>query len=359
MAASLVRHSTLCIVLFSGLSCEDRPSPPKVVVYCSVDQAVAEPLLADFEKRTGIVVLARYDTEASKTVGLVQRIRAEAGSPAADVFWSSEVFHTIRLAREGLLTPYRGEGILPWHPAPRPTSGSQGRDALATQGQDGLATLADPNGFWCGFALRARVIGYNTNKVSSQEAPKSLEDVLDVKWKGRLVMASPAFGTTGGDVASWFAHYGPERARAILQQLRDNGVRIVSDNSTAVRMIATGQADICFTDTDDVHAGRRNGWPVAMNFLDQNGEGVLAIPNTAALIKGGPHPEAAKKLVEFLLSEELERSLAASDSHNAPTHASVARDYPQYAIPHPLNLDYGRIADSLPTAIAAAREILP
>jgi iron(III) transport system substrate-binding protein len=334
--ASLVRHSTLCIVLFSGLSCEDRPSPPKVVVYCSVDQAVAEPLLAEFEKRTGIAVLARYDTEASKTVGLVQRIRAEATSPAADVFWSGEVFHTIRLAREGLLTPYRGEGILPLHPASGSALGSQGRDAL-----------------------RARVIGYNTNRVSAQEAPKSLEEALDAKWKGRLVMASPAFGTTGGDVASWFAHYGPERARAILQQLRDHGVRITSGNSTAVRMVATGQADLCFTDTDDVYAGRRNGWPVAMNFLDQNGEGVLAIPNTAAMIKGGPRPEAAKKLMEFLLSEELERSLAASDSHNTPTHASVVREYPQYAIPRPLNLDYGRIADFLPTAIAAAREILP
>jgi len=336
VVASLVRHSTLFIVLFSGLSCEDRPSPPKVVVYCSVDQAVAEPLLADFGKRTGIVVLARYDTEASKTVGLVQRIRAEAGSPAADVFWSGEVFHTIRLAREGLLTPYRLQATESWPAAP-----------------------ADPNGLWYGFALRARVIGYNTNKVSAQEAPKSLEDALDAKWKGRLVMASPAFGTTGGDVASWFAHYGPERTRAILQQLRDNGVRIVSDNSTAVRMIAAGQADICFTDTDDIHAGRRNGWPVAMNFLDQNGEGALAIPNTAALVKGGPHPEWAKRLMEFLLSEELERSLAASDSHNTPTHASVARDYPQYAIPRPLKLDYGRVADFLPTAIAAAREILP
>jgi len=370
IVAPLVPYATFCIVLFSGLSCEDRPSSPKVVVYCSVDQAVAEPLLADFEKRTGITVLARYDTEASKTVGLVQRIRAEAGSPAADVFWSGEVFHTIRLAREGLLTPYRGEGILPLHPAPRPASESQGRDALATQGQDGLATsptqrrdalatLADPNGLWYGFAWRARVIGYNTNKVSAQEAPKSLEEALDAKWKGRLVMASPAFGTTGGDVASWFAHYGPERARAILQQLRDNSVRIASGNSTAVRMVATGQADICFTDTDDIYAGQRNGWPVAMNFLDQNGEGVLAIPNTAAVIKGGPHPEAAKKLMEFLLSEELERSLAQSDSHNSPTHASVAREYPQYAIPRALNLDYGRIADFLPTAIVAAREILP
>jgi iron(III) transport system substrate-binding protein len=342
-----------------GTSCKDRSARRQVVLYCSVDQAIAEPIVAAFEKQSGIEVLAKYDTEASKTVGLAQRLRAEAAAPAADVFWSGEVFHTIRLAREGLLAPYRGEGGTPLHSTSDAALKSQGRDALATQGQDGLATFADPNGCWYGFALRARVIGYNTNRVSAQEAPKSLEDALEPKWKGRLLMASPAFGTTGGDVASWFAHYGPDRAREILRRLKDNGVRIVSGNSTAVRMVATGQADICFTDTDDVYAGQRNGWPVAMNFLDQGGDGVLAIPNTAAVIKGGPNRRNAAILMQFLLSAELERLLVQSDSHNSPVHAGVAKEFPQYAIPNPLRVDLGRVADFLPEAIKAAGGILP
>jgi iron(III) transport system substrate-binding protein len=320
-----------------------------VVLYCSVDQEVAEPIIAGFEKQSGIKVLARYDTEASKTVGLVQRIRAEASAPAADVFWSGEVFHTIRLAREGLLAPYRGEGVPPLRVA---------GILPAIRGQDALATFCDPNGCWYGFALRGRVIGYNTNRVPAAEAPKSLEDVLNAKWKGRLVMASPAFGTTGGDVASWFAHYGPDRARQILRGLKDNEVRLVSGNSTAVRMVATGQADICFTDADDIYAGQRNGWPVAMNYLDQGGDGALAIPNTAAPVKGGPNPQNASVLMHFLLSEDLERRLAESDSHNSPLHVEVAAEYPQYAIKHPLRVDYGRVADFLPEAIQVAREIL-
>ena len=330
----LILHLVLCVLLLAGLSCGDRSGREEVVLYCSVDQAIAEPVIAVFEKQTRIKILARHDTEASKTVGLVQRIRAEAASPSADVFWSGEVFHTIRLAREGLLISYRSESTRDWP-----------------------AGLADPNGLWYGFALRARVIGYNTNKVSAQEAPKSLEDVLDAKWKGRLVMASPEFGTTGGDVASWFAHYGPQRAKQTLQRLKDNEVRLVSGNSTAVRMVATGQADLCFTDTDDVYAGQRNNWPVAMKFLDQNREGVLAIPNTAAMIKGGPHAQAAKKLMQFLLSEEVEQLLVESDSHNSPVHVSVAQSHPQYAIPRALSLDYGRVADFLPMAIESAGEI--
>ncbi|MHC4356102.1 MAG: extracellular solute-binding protein, partial [Planctomycetota bacterium] len=117
----------------------------EVVLYCSVDQEVAEPIIAEFEEQTGIDVLARFDTEASKTAGLVRRIRAEAASPVADVFWSSEIFHTIRLARENLLAPYDSDATSDWP-----------------------ALYADPNGRWYGFALRARVIAYSMERVSAE-----------------------------------------------------------------------------------------------------------------------------------------------------------------------------------------------
>jgi len=307
----------------------------QVVLYCSVDQSIAEPIIAEFEKQTGIKVLARFDTEASKTVGLVQRIRAEAVRPIADVFWSSEIFHTIQLAREGLLVRYNSDQTKHW-----PTK------------------FADSNGRWYGFALRGRVIAYHTERVSDIDAPHLLEDLLDNKWEGLLVMATPEFGTTGGDVASWFAHYGSERAKKILQLLKANKIRLVDGNSTAVRMVATGQADICLTDTDDVYAAQRNGWPISMNYLDQGGEGSLVIPNTTAVIKGGPHLEEAKELMDFLLSEQLEQMLADSDSHNCPIHRSLAGQFEQYIIPKPLDVDYDIIADHLPTAIRTAREIL-
>jgi iron(III) transport system substrate-binding protein len=306
-----------------------------VVLYCSVDQSIAEPIIAEFERQTDIKVLARFDTEASKTVGLVQRIRAEAASPIADVFWSSEIFHTIRLAREGLLAQYNSDQTKHWP-----------------------AKFADPGGRWYGFALRGRVIAYNTKRVSSNDAPHSLEDLLESRWKGRLVMATPEFGTTSGDIASWFVHYGGERAKKILQLLKANKIRLVDGNSTAVRMVATGQANVCLTDTDDVYAAQRNGWPIAMNYLDQGGDGVLTIPNTAAVIKGGPHPEGAKVLMDFLLSEQLEQMLARSDSHNSPIHPSLTRQFEQYVISKPLDVDYEKVADHLPTAIKTAREIL-
>ena len=326
--------TALCLTAFSCRESADH-GDKRVILYCSVDQVVAESIVAEFQKLSGIKVLARFDTEANKTLGLVQRIRADAASPVADVFWSSEVFYTIRLGREGLLAAYSGPETADWP-----------------------ALFADPNGRWYGFALRGRVIAYNTKRVGGDEAPKSLEDVLDGKWKGRLVMAQPEFGTTGGDVASWFAHYGDERATEILRALKANDIRLVAGNSTAVRMVAHGQADICFTDTDDVYAAQRNGWPIAMNYLDQAGDGALAIPNTAAVIKGAPHPEEAKELMNFLLSERLEEMLVQSDSHNFPVHPALAGQYRSYAIPKALEIDYGRVADRLPKAIETAGRIL-
>ena len=326
----------LCLLLAFLHGCKSKPAAREVVLYCSADQDVAEPIVAAFERQTGIHVLARYDTEAGKTVGLIQKLRAEAAAPVADVFWSNDTFHTIRLAREGALVDWK------------PTD-----SALAAWPRN----YRDANGRWWGFALRVRVIGYNTNRVTEDQAPRRLEDLLDPKWKDRIVLADPQFGTTGGDIASWFAHYGPGKAREILEGLKANSARLVDGNSTALRLVANGQADVCFTDSDDVYAGQRNGWPVAMHYLDQNGEGALAIPNTVGIVRGGPHPEAARSLADFLLSPQVEEMLANSDAHNTPVHPALAERFAKYAIPKPLNIDYEKIADQLPTAISTAEEV--
>ncbi|HUS90494.1 MAG TPA: extracellular solute-binding protein [Phycisphaerae bacterium] len=312
------------------------PAQGEVVVYCSVDQHFAKGILAGFEKQTGVRVLARYDEEARKTTGLVQRLRAEKAHPAADVFWSGEIFQTIRLAEEGILRPYQGEAVKGWPPQ-----------------------FADPDGRWFAFALRMRVIAWDTRRVKADEVPQRLEDLLGARWKGRLVMARPQFGTTRGDVASWFAHYGPGRAKEVLRGLAANGMRLVQGNSTAVRTVARGEADVCFTDTDDVYVAQRNGWPIAMTPLDQDGEGALAIPNTAGLVAGGPSPAAGEKLLAYLLSEGVERALAGSDSRNTPIRARLAAEFPANALGKALKVDYAKVAAQMPAAMDAVREIFP
>ena len=139
--------------------------------------------------------------------------------------------------------------------------------------------------------------------------------------------------------------------------LKANDVRLVEGNSVAVRMVGTGQADVCLTDTDDVYAGIRNRWPVAMEPLRRNGKGTLAIPNTAAKIKGGPNPANADRLMEFLLGGDCERMLLSSDSHNWPVRTAVGPGELKYAIVEPAAVDYAAVAAMLPTALKAVEEI--
>jgi iron(III) transport system substrate-binding protein len=307
----------------------------QVVLYCSADQEFAEKIVKRFEEKTGIKVLTRYDVEATKTLGLVQRLRSESANPQADVFWSSEIFETIGLAKEGIFTEYSGEMAKAWP-----------------------AEYRDAGGRWFGFALRARVIGVNTKRVKPEEIPTSIEDLLEPRWKGRLVMARPQFGTTRGHVAAMWTHYGPEKAEAIFRGLAANEVKLASGNSSAVRMVAEGRADVCLTDTDDVWVAKRNGWPVEIAYPKHGEAGTLMIPNTVAMVKGAKHAAEAEALIDFLLSAEVEEMLAESDSHNVPIRPTLAKKFLQYEVPSPMVIDYEKVSAAIGPAMRAVGSII-
>src|SRR4029079_13753312 len=77
-----------------------------IVVYSALDREFAEPVLNDFTKVTGIRVLAKYDDERTKTVGLTNALIQEANRPRCDVFWNNEILNTLRLEQRGLLAAY-------------------------------------------------------------------------------------------------------------------------------------------------------------------------------------------------------------------------------------------------------------
>ncbi len=86
------------------------PSAHEVVVYTALDAEFSEPVLRRFSEETGITAVPKFDTEATKTVGLAQAILAERDRPRCDVFWNNEILNTLRLEREGLLESYRPAG---------------------------------------------------------------------------------------------------------------------------------------------------------------------------------------------------------------------------------------------------------
>src|SRR4051794_19291016 len=90
----------------SAYGCRSRASGAEVVAYTSVDQVFSEPILRAFQERAGIAVRAVYDTEETKSTGVLNRLIAEADNPQADVFWSGDPVRPFQLVRRGLIEPY-------------------------------------------------------------------------------------------------------------------------------------------------------------------------------------------------------------------------------------------------------------
>ncbi len=288
----------LILELFSCQTRDDR----EVVVYSALDRTFSEPVLQRFERETGVRVRAVYDVEATKTVGLVNRIISEAANPRCDVFWNNEVVRTIVLKRRGLLERY-----------------------VSPKVDDVPPAMKDPEGFWTGFAARARIIIYNKALVADHDVPSSIADLVERRWRGMVSMAYPLFGTTATHAAALFATLGEDSARAYFEKLRNNEIVIVDGNASSKDAVARGEVSVGFTDTDDALVAMGQGKPVGIVYPDQGeGElGTLVIPNTVALIRECPHPREARMLIDFLLRPETEEELARSGSGQIPVRPGI------------------------------------
>ncbi|AUB82031.1 iron ABC transporter substrate-binding protein [Candidatus Thiodictyon syntrophicum] len=307
-----------------------------VVIYTSLDQVFSEPILRDFQARTGIEVKAVFDVEVSKTTGLVNRLIAERDRPRADVFWNSEVGRTLVLKDKGVLAPYRSPSA-----------------------EDIPVRFKDAEGYWTGFAARARVLIYNKDLLASAELPQSVFELTAPAWRGRVTMGYPLFGTTATQVAAWYAVMGAEQAEAYLRALKDNDVRLVDGNAMTRDVVVQGEVPLGFTDTDDVYVAIQAGKPVGMIFPDREGLGTLMIPNTVALVAGAPHPQEARRLIDFLLSREVESKLAFSDSMQIPVRNGVDKpaQVPGFDSIRAMEVDYRAIADNLERATRFSRAL--
>ncbi len=339
LSRRLLLFVPVLFLLINGCDRQDEQAssaPKELVVYYSIDESFAREVLDEFEKRSGIKLLRIGDTEAGKTTGLVNKIMREAQSskPRADVFWSSEIFQTIRLARLGLLSPY---------------------DSPAAE--DIPSPYKDPQHRWTAMALRGRVLAYDPQRTEAAALPQSWRQLAEPRYAVDLAIANPLFGTTRGHVAAMFSLWGAKPATAFLQGLSDEGVTVVDGNSSAVRALIAGQVQYAMTDTDDVLMAQRSGASVDMRYLDMGDGGTLFIPCTVALIKGGPHEVQARALVDYLVSGEVERMLAQSESRNIPVRQSLRQSL-TISMPPSSQVGYEDVVDAMDEAVACVRKIL-
>lgn len=307
------------------------------MVYCSLDEPYARPILAEYERRSGVRVVPGFDTEATKSLGLAQQIRAERARPRADVFWSSEAVRLIRLKHDGLLEAYRSPSA----------EGIPGR-------------YRDSEGYWTGFAARARVLVYDKRRV--RRPPASLLDLTAARWRGEVALCNPRVGTAATEAAALFSLLGEGRARQFYGALRRNGARFVDGNAVAAEWTARGEVSLGLTDSDDAYLRQDRWLPLGLAFPDQDSIGTLLIPNTAALIKGAPHAQEGRWFLDYLLSAETELALARLPSRQLPLHASARQHLPPGVEPlarlKPMQVDYEALAMRVPEVDRVLAETL-
>ncbi len=320
---------------FSGCSQrvqnEGGPSsnPPtidkSVVVYSALDREFAEPVLNDLAKKAGLTLRAKFDVESTKTVGLTNTLIAEAVQPRCDLFWNNEILNTMRLQERGLLQAFK----------PR-------------NADDVPTAFKDPEGHWYGFAARARILLVNTKTVAEADRPTGLADMVKPRWKGKIGIAKPLFGTTATQAACLFAAWGEEKAKAFFRDLKANGVQVFSGNRQVATAVGSGQIAFGLTDTDDANGEIEAGSPVVIVYPDRESDqlGTLFMPNTLALMKGAPHADAARQLADLIVSPEVEEALAQGPSAQIPLLKSTKKptQVETPATVHPMNVDFSAAA---------------
>ncbi|MCF6240768.1 MAG: extracellular solute-binding protein [Bacteroidales bacterium] len=297
----------------------------EVVVYTSVDQVFSEPVLKDFEKETGIKVKAVYDTEETKSTGVLNRLIAEKNNPQCDVFWSGDPVRSVVLKNKGITQAYQSPAA-----------------------NDINKVYKDAQHHWTGFSARARVLIYNKSILPDSLVPKSIFDLSKKVYQNKFAIANPLFGTTTFNIAALFNVLGDEKAKQFLTDLKANGLVIATSNGDVKKRVVQGETACGLTDTDDAHEALAEGADIGIVFLDQEGIGSLIMPNTVCLIKNAPNSEKGKKLIDYLLSKQTEAKLAISCAQ-MPLHkgVQVPENVPSLDNIVPMHIDYDKTAQKL------------
>ncbi len=290
---------TVIVALIMAVG-DTTPAGSRLVVYCAHDEVYSKAILEKFTEETGIRIDVRPDTEATKSLGLVNAILNEKNNPRCDVFWNNELLGTLDLLDAGLLEPYKGSG---WERIPD--------------------SYKDAEGHWTGFAARLRVEAVNLDDMDATR--EAVQKAMSENDLSKMAIAKPLYGTTRTHFTVLWHQRGGDLVQEFHKSLRERKVNILPGNGPVMEQIANGDMNFGWTDTDDffvakdifVAKDKENSVGMVPYQLDPGGQ-TICIPNTVCIIKGTKNPEDAQRLVDYLLSANTELALARSASRQIP-----------------------------------------
>ena len=293
MSAKSVAVLALAAALASGAAHSQAPAPydvtpqlvaaaqkeGKVVWYSATDVQVAEKLARAFEaKYPGIKV----QVERSGAERIFQRINQEYGSRIynADVVETSDAVHFVHFKKQGWLQP-----AVP-------------SDVAKYWGKE----YRDPDGQFAAYRAHLSVIAYNSRLVTRDQAPKSLADLLDPKWSGKIVKAHPGYsGTimTGTQAISQAVGW------KFFEQLGKQKVMQVQSSTEPPKKLAAGERPVMADGNEyNVFLLRESGVPIEPVYAP---EGTPLVVGNAAILRNAPDPNAAKLFYHFMFTREAQQ----------------------------------------------------
>ncbi len=315
----------VCLVLLVSLAGCGHPSKTPLVIYSPHGKEMLEEFEKEFETANPDVDVQWLDMGSQDAY---DRIRTERSNPQADVWWGSPSTIFIRADKESLLAPYRPS----W-------ANSVGPD------------FRSPDDSWYGTFVTPEVIAFNSHLLTKEEAPKEWDDLLDPKWKGKIILRYPlASGTLrtvfSAMIAASVASTGSEESGFDwLRRLDANTKAYTSDPTQMYLKLAREEASVSIWDMPDiVLQARVNGYPFGYNVPKK---GTVLVTDGIAIVRGCRHPDLAKKFYEFVTTEE-SLILQANAFYRIPARNDIPKeklpDWITSASINSMNVDWALVA---------------
>jgi iron(III) transport system substrate-binding protein len=292
----------LCLALVAG-----RPigAAEEVVVYSSVDEENAKKLLDAFTRATGVQV--RFTFLSSGPA--VARLEAERGNPRADVWFGAPSENHVAAKEKGLTQSY-----------------------LSPNAKDLAPKFRDKDGYWTSFYMNPLGLGVNTKTLKDRgiPLPASWEDLLRPELRSQIQMPSPQTSGTGYNmVAALVQMWGEEKAFAYLKRLHPNVQTYTQSGTAPSKAAAIGQAAIGIQFTPAFLQLADEGYPLQLVFPK---EGVGFEAPAISIVKGAPHPDPARRLVDWFLTVEAQNAITDAKTYFFPVHpgAKLAAGLPAF-----------------------------
>ena len=320
---------TACSSVSSSNQAESESSDNTLTIYSGRNENFIKPFFDEFEKNTGIKVQARYGDSAE----LAAQILEEGSNSPADVFLSQDAGAIGAVAAQNLLAPLD----------------EQLKNIVSTK-------FADPNGLWVGITGRARVVAFNTELVSVNEVPKTIDEIVDVKWKSEVGIA-PSNASFQSFVTAMRQIRGDEATLTWLKALAANNPQKFEKNSQIVEALDSQLIELGLVNHYYIYEvadslGREIN--VKNGYFQAGDVGNLLNVSAFGILKSSTNQELSYRLLDYLLSQAAqEKFVENSSEYSILPNINPPKDMPKLEELKIPNVALGELSD-----VAKTQELL-